>query len=391
ATDGSIALNVPIIVTRGPQTSDLTLGGNFTPTKAGGWQIDAQAVGDLLYARDLEAFAYLKPGSAPVSAPSATPPWAGVKGTVKFAFKKVVFSPDRASSLAGTMTFDGSGPQVEAHGTVDGTPASPFVLKGGLTHTPGAATPYAFRTDATLTDFTLAGLSHTLEANVNMTVSLTSRAASLDALTAQTQGKIQFTSKGGVTRLLAAGDGKPSVAGTGAAIVGTVAGLLGGVSSTAGNVSKVIARISDVLHEIHFDQLSVTLSRGATNDLVLDELTLIAPEVRLSGHGRVRHVEGKELAALPLSLQFQVAARGRLGDAMKSIGLVSAQPDSLGYFPLSVDLPELGGTLGAPDTTAFYGRLTERAVIGGVGAATKGAGSLLQQGAGGLLQGVFGQ
>ncbi len=386
--DGRITANVPVTVIQGAQKSDLTIGGTFTPTKAG-WHIDSQAAGDTLYIEDLNAFAVLAP---PSSQPSAGPPWAGVTGTVKFAVKKVVFTPERASSLVGTLTLDGSGPKLDAHGALEGAVPSLFTVKAGVSHTPSGTTPFAFTADATLADYTLGALGRMLEAKVNFDIHLTSRATSLDLLAHEAQGKFQLSSKGGVTRLLAS-DSK-SGAGAVATGLGTVAGLAGaltgGSNTKAGNAAKVIARITDLLREIRFDQLNVSLTRGASQDLVLEDFTLIAPEVRLVGRGRVRNVAGLDLVAQPMSLQFQVAARGALGEAMKSVSLVAKQPDALGYFPLAIELPEIVGSLSTPDTGAFYRTLTSRAVLVGADAAIDGAGSLIQ-GASGLLKGVLGK
>jgi hypothetical protein len=120
---------------------------------------------------------------------------------------------------------------------------------------------------------------------------------------------------------------------------------------------------------------------------VLDDFNLIAPEVRLEGRGKVRHLEGEPLLEQPLTLQLAVAARGALGGMMAAVGLVGPTPDSLGYQPLVLDLPELGGTLAAPNTNAFYQELAKRAARTATDRITNG----VKKGAGALLNGLLGK
>jgi hypothetical protein len=382
--DGRITASAPVTLTRGAQKSDLTLGGTFAPTKEG-WNFDAQAAGDTVFVDDLKALAALAPEGG---APKAGPPWAGLAGTVRFSVKRVVFSPDYASSLAGTLTVAADGVTLDTRGALGGASSSPFTLKAGVTHTPGGAEPYGLTAEAALADFDVGAWQHTFEMKGTFSARLTSRAVALDALAERVQGKIQLTSRGGVTRLLAVSDEKSgvvqTVAGAGIAFVGSTAAGLIGRGGPVGGVTKVIAQISDLLQEIRFDQLNVTVARNATRDLILEDFTLIAPEVRLTGRGRVLHTEGKELLDQPLGLQLQVAARGALGDMLRSVSLVADKPDGLGYLPLTVELPELGGTLRAPDRHAFYGTLTEHAALKAADVITEG----VKRGAGGLLQGA---
>ena len=403
AADGRITASAPVTLTSGARKSDLTLGGTFTPTKAG-WNFDAQAAGDTVFVDDLKALAALAPES---SAPkTAGPPWAGLAGTVKFSVKRVVFSADYASSLAGTLTVAAGGVTLDTRGALDGATAAPFTLKAGVTHTPGGAMPYALAADAELNNFTLGALRRTLEAEVRLAAHLTSRAASPDRLAQELQGKLQLSSKGGVTHLL---EGSQAVLtqslGAGAKVVGVGASIFGALTgsstaSTMGAVSNGVGRVADLLQSIRFDQLNVLLSRDATNDLVLEEFTLVSPEVRLAGKGRVTSVPGKELAELPLALTFQLAARGSVGDGLRGLGLVAAKADSLGYFPLAFE-PEIGGTVGNPDKAPFYNQLAQHALtslVGGApapvapkdaGAEKPGVGGLLKDAAGGLLNGFL--
>ncbi len=407
AADGGIVLSLPVVVTQEGRRSELTLTGDVGAVKAGVRMLDLQLAGETLYLADLMPFADLGgeksqvgtpdgPARAPVDAGGQTrsnislgPPWAGLGGTVKFTVKKVVFSPAWQSNLSGTLTLAAGLVTLETHGGLGAD--APFSLKGNLTHTAGGKEPYALEADASLANFDLSALQQqTVEGRANFEAHLTSQATVLEQLGTNWRGKIQLLSKGGLTHLLAVTDDKSGVvrstASAGAAILGTVVGQVVGGNS-GGNVARAITRISDLLHEIRFDQLKLTVSRDAAQDLVLEEFALISPEVRLDGHGRIRHSDGKELFDQPLALQLQVGAQGSLGSMMQGVSLLSPTPDSLGYLPLAVELPELGGTLRAPDTAAFYRTLAQRAASKGVDNATKG----VLKGASGLLNGLFGK
>jgi hypothetical protein len=374
-SEGTITFNAPLTVTAGTRRTALTLGGTFMPAKSGnGGRFDAQAAGEAVYVQDLTAFSSLAPASG--SAPKAGPPWAGYTGVLKFSLKQLVVAPGQSGALAGTLTLDASGPKLEAQGALDGATPAPVRIKGGVAHSPGATVPYAMTADVELDDYQLGALRSTLEARVNLGIQLTSRATAIDGLVNAAQGKLRLTSRGGVTHLLAKSAPLQAL-GTGAAVVGVGASLIGALTGNStmdkvGAVSSGVARIADLLQSIRFDQLNVLLSRDASNDLVLEDFTLVAPEVRLTGKGRLKSVAGRELGDLPLALGFQLAARGTVGDGLRGLGLVAAAPDSLGYFPLAFE-PQIGGTVGSPDKSAFYNQLAQVALarlMGGAPAAT---------------------
>src|SRR6185369_1426071 len=94
----------------------------------------------------------------------------------------------------------------------------------------------ALKADARLDNFDTGPLQfHTLEARLNLTAQLTSRATSLDKLADGMQGRVQLTSKGGITRFLAVTDDNAglvqSAASAGASVLGTVVGVVAGGSA----------------------------------------------------------------------------------------------------------------------------------------------------------------
>jgi hypothetical protein len=401
AADGGITLNTPVTLTADGRVSAFTMGGRIGPAGAGPRPLDLQLAGETVYFSDVAGLAgagVTQAGAAPGAAPAPTmaatgavqagPPWAGLAGTVKFAFKRVVYSPGWESNLEGTVKLESDEVAVAAHGTLGAD--APFKVNSRVVYTPGAAPPYALKADLALDNFDTAPLMRTVEGRADFHFQLTSHAATVAGLADGLQGKVDVTSKGGICRLLAVNDDNSgllqSAAGAGASFLGGVVGVVAGDTAGA-NAAKSVTDIAGLLHEIHYDQLNLTLSRGATQDLVLDDFNLIAPEVRLEGRGKVRHLEGEPLLEQPLTLQLAVAARGALGGMMAAVGLVGPTPDSLGYQPLVLDLPELGGTLAAPNTNAFYQELAKRAARTATDRITNG----VKKGAGALLNGLLGK
>jgi hypothetical protein len=290
--------------------------------------------------------------------------------------------------LDGSVKLDPAAVTLSASGTLGAD--APFTATGSLAYVAGGTPAYSFQADVKLTNFDTAPLLRTVEGRADFHARLTSQAITPDALGDKLQGKVDVTSKGGVCRLLAVTDDNSgilqSAAGTGASILGSVVGVVAG-NKAGGNAATAVTQIAGLLREIRYDQLNLTVSRDAKANLVLDDFNLIAPEVRLAGHGQVQHVEGQAILEQPLTLQLAVAARGSLGSTMAAVGLVGPTPDNLGYHPLVLDLPELGGTLQKPDTNAFYKELAKRAAKTATERITNG----VKKGAGALLNGLLGK
>jgi hypothetical protein len=133
---------------------------------------------------------------------------------------------------------------------------------------------------------------------------------------------------------------------------------------------KIVVEIADRLKAIAYDQISVAVDRDEDLDLNLSEFTLISPEVRLEGTGKIAHQSGVPLLSQPLDLRLQLSARGHMAELMSKVGLLSPRQDSLGYTTMSDPL-WIGGSIADVDTSAVKKTLI-------AAAAFKNAGSLLE-------------
>jgi hypothetical protein len=137
--------------------------------------------------------------------------------------------------------------------------------------------------------------------------------------------------------------------------VAAIGGLIGAVTGKKeyadyANKPQILTDIAKALSEIPFDQLNVTATRDANLNIVLKDFTLISPEVRLTGEGGVRYMEGVSVLAQPLALQLTLGARGRLADLLKRASLLEDKQDNLGYVAFVVPI-KIGGTLAKTDTS----------------------------------------
>ncbi len=405
AADGGVSLNVPATVSQDGRISALALGGTIGPVRNGVRAVDLKLKSDLLHLADVLPFFSGGGGQAApthaavgssfpsVKIPAAAPvptgaPWAGFTGNVKYEFKQVVFSPDWQASLQGSVTADPGTVSLNGSGILGAD--APFTVTTNLTYAAGGAPAYALKADVKLTNFDTAPLLRTVEGRADFHAQLSSQATVPAGLADGLLCKVEVTSKGGVCRLLAVTDDNSglvqSAAGTGASLLGGLVGAIAGNKAGA-NAATAITQIAGLLREIRYDQLNLTVSRDAQQNIVLDDFNLISPQVRLAGHGQVRHVDGQPILAQPLTLQLAVAARDSLGTAMSAVGLLAPTPDNLGYQPLVLDLPELGGTLQKPDTNAFYKALVKSAEKKATDAIT----NEVKKNAGSLLKGLLGK
>jgi hypothetical protein len=148
--------------------------------------------------------------------------------------------------------------------------------------------------------------------------------------------------------------------------VAAIGGLIGAVTGKQeyadyANKTQILTDIAKALAEIPFDQLNVTAARDEQLNLQLKDFTLISPEVRLTGGGEIRYVEGTPLLAQPLQVELNLGARGRLADLLKRAGLLEAKQDNLGYAAF-VSPIRIGGTLANTDTSELAKALLNSAL-----------------------------
>ena len=379
AAAGRINAQAPLVITQAGRKSDLTLGVVVTPEKTV-TQIDAQVESTELYIEDLKLFAGLFPpapvpaesSSAPASrqsVPTPKPPavpaaasaqpgpsWAGLTGELKLALKKVVYSPSvQITDVAGSVKITPDSVSLDALRAALGGDAT-FKAAGSLNYdAKQAAAPYGLKADLAVANFDPAPMLRALnpskpaqvEGKFDLTTHLAGRAAEPAGFSDTALGDVGVISRGGTLRALSVKSEKTvSTASKAAAVIGLFGALTGNSqASRIGQQSEAAASIVQQLGTIKFDQLNIVLYRDTEHDVLIKDITLISPQMRMAGSGKITFVPDVPLRLQPLQIDLQIGARDQLADSFRQLRLLGAGgADALGYVPLSEPI-QLDGTL----------------------------------------------
>ncbi|HYP17940.1 MAG TPA: hypothetical protein VEQ65_12080, partial [Opitutus sp.] len=288
------------------------------------------------------------------------PFWNKVNGEITLALKKVVYGESyEVTDVGGSLKLDPRAVKLEDVRAAFG-PESDLRLSGGVNYDASAAEAYALAADMVLNNFDTgaafraidAAKLPTIEARVNVSTHITGQGASLAEVAERATGRFEVSSKGGVFRALSTvlPADRVQAAQSTLAIVG---GFLGGSGGEAVNAAAEIVRL---ISEIPFDQLNLKARRDQDLNLVLQDFSLISPDVRLGGAGQVSYVPGRSLLQQSLDMQLTLAARGRLGELLGQVKMIKAEKDSLGYSALTTPI-KIGGTLAQTDTSDLKNKL----------------------------------
>jgi hypothetical protein len=379
--EGKITLNAPFLLKHADRKSDLNFSGTMGSTSNALW-IDAQVNSSELHLEDLQLIATgfaggANPAAGPASASTSSslrdekPVWAGLSGSVALALKKVVFSnkfelTDIGGVLRvekGALKFDG----VRAALGVD----SDLKLNGGITFLEHAPEPYALVAQLDVNNFDPAPVLRalnptqlpTIEGKFTIGTELGGQGRTIPELGAHAHGDFRLSSKGGLFRALSADVAakmeSTSKTASAVAFLGNVASAVSGRKEygEVANKAEAVAALSKMFAVIQYDQLNVVLSRDAKLNVLLKDFTLIAPELRLAGTGRIDYRTQLDLAEQALAMQFQLSARGSSAQLLKSLGaLETGQKDDLGYTRSTLPL-RITGTLSKPDAAELQSTL----------------------------------
>lgn len=370
--DGTIKAQVPTTFTRNGRVSDLTLAATLKPT-ASGHGLEAVLTGTEVFLSDVQVLAALA-GSEPAGAGGAAPPreatapWAGLTGRIALDLKKVVYSPSlTVNGVVGSLVI---GPNALTFEELSaGLPGGAGLrASGDLAYDPRRSRAYGLRADVTLSQFDPVPLFRSInptalppiEGRFDVASKITGEAADLGGLSAGATGTFRLTSRGGVLRALSVDSSE--FARTGSRIA-SVAGLIGLATGDTralkyGDRLKAASELAQQLAAVTFDQLTVDLERGPGNDLVIRDLSLISPTIRLLGNGRIQHQPGVALWSQPLALQLQLGARDKLAENLRTLKLTGESTDSLGYTPLLENL-QIDGSLSSVGTAMLRDRLMQ--------------------------------
>ena len=393
AADGRTEFNLPLVISQPTRSrqSDLAVAGSLV-TQGENVQIEARVTSREVFLEDVQVLAAVMAATseaAPASPGDTTEPrpfWAGVGGRVELALQRLHFLDQfEVTGVTGAVRLEPGSlkiPELQIGLGEEGTAQ----VVGGLDFEPASAQPYVLGGDLSVRDFNPrplftalgSGQSATVDGRFDLNSHLTGRAATLPDVLGAAQGAVQLTSKGGVFHGLPV-DVASKVESTSriAAGVAAVGSLLGSVTgrkeyADIANRAQAVTEVSRLLAAIPYDQLSVKITRDQARTALLEEFSLISPELRLTGDGRAAVQPGTSLLDGPLDMEFKLRARGRAAHLLKYLGTLEGEPDVLGYTGCNLPL-RIGGTLRAPDTSEINRMLTALAVD------KSGAGDLLNK------------
>jgi len=358
SADRRLTFRAPLTLARADRNSDVVLEGAL------GWGFSGPVFEGTLSGRHLAL-----EDAALLGAPFAGGAKLGLTGTLKLALRQVDWNQFGVSDLAGDLSFS---PVAVAVNGIKGrlVDAGPMTLSGQFTYAPEAAKAYSWNAVATVADADLAtwwkkfAPDHPSQVEGKFKVSgqFSGQGATRAEAWAAAQGSCALTSTGGTFRLLATEVAPKTNSGNLAmSALRSVASGLGSVigrhkNGDFSNPADAAVYTAQAVSLINYDQLSFTVERDGEKDVRCRDFALIAPDLRLTGEGKVAYEAGTDFDEQPLEAQLNLSARGKLAAALKYLEVLGPKPDDLGYSasPLPIVVK---GTLRKPDTTEVQAAL----------------------------------
>ena len=376
-TGGRSTFSVPLRLDYGGRSAEFAFSGTVASDSRGAL-VDATLAGSRLAPEDVSALAFLAggapagPGQGGGGAPARAPLWHGLRGRLALKLESVALGRVELSAVRGTLRLESDSLSIEGGtATLDGGGAGR--IEGRLDFRPKEAVPLLLKADVSVDGVDAAafframdpGRAPAIEGRFDVSSHLTSGASRIPDLPGMVQGSLRLSSKDGTFRALRT-DIIDQVRQAPSRLVDaldTVGSLFG---KKPEKIGQALVATANGLSEIRYDQMSVEVERGTDMDLRITALTLIAPEARLTGTGRVSHAEGVLIQDQPLSVDLNLSVRGATGRFLDTVGLLAEGQDELGYTPLNQPI-HLGGTLRAIDQSQWKDMLVQASLRKGGG------------------------
>jgi len=380
AADGRTTAEMPVrLISAEPaRVSDLTLTGSLQPRAGGrGGVVDGVVLSQFMALEDVQALTAMSVSGAaaegaPVPAKTPEPFWSGWSGRLTLALKQLTYNNELSvSDVSGTLRIEDGALKLNELTAGLGV-GGDLKLNGEVTFDAGAGAPYALLAQSVVENFEVGAVFRALdpqtppplEGKFSVRSRWKGRGADLNGALALARTETSVNSKGGMFRLLRASS-SDKVSRT-QSTVEAIGGFLGSVVKSErltdyANRAQIVNDIASALAEIPFDQLSLQLARDAQMNIRLQDFSMIAPDVRLSGEGEIRGTEGSSVSR-PMELSMRMATRGRLAELFGRAKLLNGQKDNLGYAELSSPL-SIKGSLRQPDAHSLVALLMESALF----------------------------
>ncbi len=366
-SDGSVEIHLPARIERAGQRSELTFNLR-TEAAAEITRFEGSLSSPGVYVQDLMDFAAILPPDpetiglgpmssdtfSPVQVVAALPLWGTSQGTLQLSLAKV-FWADAPSieRVRAELVADPTGMEISMMEALIGSEGR-LTAKGRLAFDGAATENYQGSAEFKISDVAVEPWLRwfdpdeipVLTGRVNVDATWTSAANDPTELADGGIFTAQVTSPGGVIRALGVDVGDYIQTGQTVAALGALFGAVTGNQQLQQQAQKVqsAAAAAELLAAISFDQLSLNLDRIPGGDIVLSDLSLIAPTLRLLGEGRITYRVGQPFWVQPLEVNLSLAARDELGAALQQLGLLRSEADNLGYLPL-INAFKLDGSL----------------------------------------------
>jgi hypothetical protein len=361
---GRATFVIPLHLSYPARTADVVLSGTLSSDDRGA-VVDAELSGGRVSVDDLSVVAALC-GSRPLAegpaAPSGAPArafWPARRGRVSVRIDSLAFPRFSLGDVRGSLSVEPGSIELEGGSARFGDDCRARV-SGKVVFVPAVQKPYSLRATVAVSGLESGPLLRAInpeapppvEGRFDLTGELTSGGAGVRDLVDGLQGQCRLSSGSGSFRALRTGAIEPLRQNQ-----SKIADALDSVTSLFGKKTDkyfdAVVDSANALSEIHYDQMSVLVSRGADLDLHFTEVSLIAPEEHITGSGTVAHVDGVPIDDAPLSVDLVLGVRGRLETLMGIVGMLKeGGQDDLGYSPLYQPI-HLGGTLRAVDQSQW--------------------------------------
>ena len=380
AGDGRISVQVPLLLDRAGQRSDLNFSLELVPAH-GVFSVDGKLTGEHVELAD--ALAVLGVFSASAGPDTPPPPdfaapritadtkaaWSRFAGTLALDIKSVTRGTEWAmTGLTGQVNLEASRVALQKLEAAFGE-KSRFAAKGQVRFEPGAK-PYALTGDFSLTEFDAGKLFKALEPNKPATVEglftvngrFTGDGETLPHTMERARGSFELTSRQGVFRGLQRTSNKVSMTSKAVELGASVLGSIFGSEKATKAAEKVagsayfVDQLAQSIGELNYDQLNLRLVRAESLNMTLEDFSLVSPDLRLLGKGTVTYVAGKPLLEQPLAVTLSLAGRGKVEETLGKLKMLDGNRDELGYAKTRQPVA-INGSLAKPDPTGFFTKI----------------------------------
>jgi len=368
----TVNFSLPLRLDYGKRAPELNISGTVTrdgtvPT------VEATLSGTQLTGDDLAVIGALcsasgqEIGDPAIVAPTGNTqhaPWPDLHAHLAVAVDAIAFPRATLHDVRGIMVVDKGSLTIEG-GTASLGEGSASKFDGTLSFAPSDPEPYSFKANVSVDNvdsvpfFKSEGSDRpaAIDGKFTVTSSLAGKATTPGRLLGRAQGTLKLTSKDGIIRALHAEvlDSIKQDSSKLADALDTVTALFGKKTDKLGTA---LVETAKALSEIRYDQMSISAERGEDLDLHVTQITVISPEERLTGTGRITYADGVAIRDQALSVDLELGVRGRITKFMDVVGLLGDTQDDLGYTRLYQPI-HLGGTLANIDQTQWKDMLVQ--------------------------------